>query len=610
MKKVLVILCMVMILLSRLSFHKIEANAASEPTLTTDTKSFTDIVNFTANKSGEMWTDHELADFGVKHGNVANGSINKFSTYTFDSSTWKGTLGSSSDNAYTESNWKIYTRKNDGFIFQFTAKYPIKVSIVRSVIGGDWVADAKLNVYKQTSNELITIKNVAITGSTTAEEFGTEVDLAVGETLYWEFVFQWDDARNMINMPSVTFTYDPTIKPVEPADPNAPSKTDESVSFTDMVIYTAKQGGENWTDHTLVDFGVKHGNVANGNISKFSTYTFDSAAWAATLGSSEDNAYAEAHWKIFTRKNDGFIFEFTAKYPVKVTIERSVIGGDWVADAKLNVYKQTDDELITVKNVAITGNTTAEEFGAEVELEVGETLYWEFVFQWDDLRHMINMPTATFTYKQHECKFSDEWTYDEDSHWKQCRCGEKDAEAEHTWLNADCKNPKTCSVCGAKTGEPLAHTPAEAVKENEVASTCKVAGSYDLVVYCSVCEEELSRETKSLELAQHTEEVVAGKASTCKEAGLTDGKKCSVCGDTLVAQEVLDKTEHIDSDNNNECDNCGEKIGAETPNPEPNEPSQNPEEPKKGCEGSVFVSIFGLLAITGATIVLRKKREE
>ena len=39
------------------------------------------------------------------------------------------------------------------------------------------------------------------------------------------------------------------------------------------------------------------------------------------------------------------------------------------------------------------------------------------------------------------------------------------------------------------------HSPADPVKENENAATCTENGSYDLVVYCSVCHKELSRKT-------------------------------------------------------------------------------------------------------------------
>lgn len=64
---------------------------------------------------------------------------------------------------------------------------------------------------------------------------------------------------------------------------------------------------------------------------------------------------------------------------------------------------------------------------------------------------------------------------------------------EHNWIDATCTSPKTCSKCNATEGEVLAHTPSAAVEENRVDSTCKVAGSFDLMVYCSVCQTEISR---------------------------------------------------------------------------------------------------------------------
>ena len=54
----------------------------------------------------------------------------------------------------------------------------------------------------------------------------------------------------------------------------------------------------------------------------------------------------------------------------------------------------------------------------------------------------------------------------------------------------DDKTPHTC-------------TPAEAVSEKLVDSTCAVEGSYDEVVYCSVCEKELSRTAKTIAKKPH-----------------------------------------------------------------------------------------------------------
>ena len=45
-------------------------------------------------------------------------------------------------------------------------------------------------------------------------------------------------------------------------------------------------------------------------------------------------------------------------------------------------------------------------------------------------------------------------------------------------------------------------------------------------------------------LVAHTEKVLAAKAATCTETGLTEGSECSVCGDTIVAQTVIPATGH------------------------------------------------------------------
>ncbi|MGX8692263.1 MAG: extracellular solute-binding protein [Clostridia bacterium] len=47
------------------------------------------------------------------------------------------------------------------------------------------------------------------------------------------------------------------------------------------------------------------------------------------------------------------------------------------------------------------------------------------------------------------------------------------------------------------------HTPGDPVRENEVAATCEVNGSYDEVVYCTVCHEELSRKTVTIPAIGH-----------------------------------------------------------------------------------------------------------
>ena len=60
---------------------------------------------------------------------------------------------------------------------------------------------------------------------------------------------------------------------------------------------------------------------------------------------------------------------------------------------------------------------------------------------------------------------------------------------------------------------------------------------------CSVCGEILVAQ-EEISATGHTELIIAGKDSTCTEAGLTEGKKCSVCGEILVAQEEIPALGH------------------------------------------------------------------
>ena len=123
-----------------------------------------------------------------------------------------------------------------------------------------------------------------------------------------------------------------------------------------------------------------------------------------------------------------------------------------------------------------------------------------------------------------------EWTTDGTSHWHKCsRCNEINDKANHSGGEATCTNPAECEVCGVEYGSALGHTESEAVRENEVPASCTVAGSYDEVVYCSVCGEELSREEKVIDALGHSfTSYISDNNATCTEDG-TETAKCDRC---------------------------------------------------------------------------------
>ena len=104
------------------------------------------------------------------------------------------------------------------------------------------------------------------------------------------------------------------------------------------------------------------------------------------------------------------------------------------------------------------------------------------------------------------------------------------------------------------------HTPGDAVIENEVAATCTNAGSYDEVVYCSECGDELSRTEVTTEMLPHTAVTDPAVGATCTSFGYTEGSHCSVCGKILTPREQLEKLPHVDGDGDEFCDNCGADL--------------------------------------------------
>lgn len=85
---------------------------------------------------------------------------------------------------------------------------------------------------------------------------------------------------------------------------------------------------------------------------------------------------------------------------------------------------------------------------------------------------------------------------------------------------------------------------------------------------------EASPETSPEPEHQHTEETIPAVLATCTTKGLTEGKKCSVCGDILVAQKEIPALGHdyskmevvkeptctVEGVEEGVCSRCGETV--------------------------------------------------
>ena len=125
-----------------------------------------------------------------------------------------------------------------------------------------------------------------------------------------------------------------------------------------------------------------------------------------------------------------------------------------------------------------------------------------------------------------------------------------------------------CTVCNKELSrttvktEAKGHVKGEVKIENATESTCEKGGSYDEVVYCTVCNKELSRNTVKTEAKGHKWD--NGKITTeptCTEEGVKTFE-CTVCGKTKTEKvEALghDWNEDFTVDKEATCEETGLK---------------------------------------------------
>ncbi len=98
------------------------------------------------------------------------------------------------------------------------------------------------------------------------------------------------------------------------------------------------------------------------------------------------------------------------------------------------------------------------------------------------------------------------------------------------------------------------HSPAAAVAENVVPATCTAEGSYDEVVYCLECGEEISRTHKTIDKIAHNLTYVPAVAATEEAEGIKAHYVCSECNklfsnaagtiEVTAADLVIPKLDH------------------------------------------------------------------
>jgi len=128
---------------------------------------------------------------------------------------------------------------------------------------------------------------------------------------------------------------------------------------------------------------------------------------------------------------------------------------------------------------------------------------------------------------------------------------------EHTWVDATCTAPKTCSSCGAVEGQPKDHS----WDEGKVTAEATEDADGEKLHTCTLCGET---KTVVIPALGHTHSYEAKVTKpTCTDAGYTT-HTCR-CGDSYVSDEVAAKGhdwKKADCTSPKTCKTCGATEGA------------------------------------------------
>ena len=222
-------------------------------------------------------------------------------------------------------------------------------------------------------------------------------------------------------------------------------------------------------------------------------------------------------------------------------------------------YKATTTTNIKVNGTAYTVKTASNN-GEYTAIEIDTTTTKTVTFETVTYRAMINSIVFTLGATEPECEH--EGGKATCKELAVCdKCGESygelgghtevvDSPVAPTCEGTGLTEGKHCSVCNEvlvaqETVDALGHNGGEAVVEKDVKPTCTTAGSYDTVVYCTVCEKELSRKTTTVNALGHAWGEWIEDAPATEEADGTKHRVCGTCGE--VEEGVIPSIEHVHS---------------------------------------------------------------
>lgn len=369
----------------------------------------------------------------------------------------------------------------------------------------------------------------------------------------------------------LTANYGQTLSAITLANPE--SNTNGAWTWTDGTQTVGNVGTNTFTAKFTPDDSTNYKTVENIEV----TVTVGQADTEISVPGSFSKTYGDSSFALNATKTGDGILTYVSSDTNVVTVDASgnvTIAGAGTATVTVSMAATTNCKAATDKTVTITvekatsisgapGTTRSEQVksGKKVsDIELPDGWVWS-----DDSKDTVlsttagEIQTATAIYTAADAANYTEAAKSVTVTITMSACSHPvDKVREVIDVDPTCtvagKKHKVCDECGLEiesniTIAALGHAPGEAVKENVVDATCTTDGSYDLVVYCSVCGDKLSTTPVTVEKLGHTQAEAVKEnviAPTCTEDGSYDEViKCSVCGEELSKTSRIDpKTGH------------------------------------------------------------------
>lgn len=189
------------------------------------------------------------------------------------------------------------------------------------------------------------------------------------------------------------------------ADDAAEPPATQAVEGYTMIVEAAKAKGAG-VEGTLFDYNLKHGNVSENNIVAFTeAETASSGDGKGWLG--VENAFADwgerGKYQLGSINNEGILFEIVANENLTLQIEKTMGDIGWPDPGELTIYGKAGTQGILLKRVTFDAEIAKDKsvYGGTFPMQAGETLYWQFKFEWSgEVRNVQGPPSFTATASQ------------------------------------------------------------------------------------------------------------------------------------------------------------------------------------------------------------------